>query len=86
MSNIATMSVNSAGGRHLNGGQRFVRLDGQLVIVVGDQVQSHGTHTQPSMVQGSQFVKINGIPVCREGDKASCGCESNGVSWARISN
>lgn len=45
------------------------------IVVVGQRVQSHGPspHNTATMAQGSPNVFAYGLPVCREGDLASCG-------------
>lgn len=59
-----------------------VFVDGANPIVIGDTYAPHkgvlnprsGPTTHPvSVIQGSQTVFINGIPVLREGDQLSCG-------------
>lgn len=88
MPGIARMSVDSAGGTQLNGNQSFARCEGELIITIGDRVASHPPvppHTgSPVMVEGSSFARINGIPICREGDQANCGHPSTGSSNMRI--
>jgi uncharacterized Zn-binding protein involved in type VI secretion len=86
---IARKTTDTAGGgRQLAGGQPFCRVQGQLWVLIGDPVQSHGVgvHNSPVMNQGSGFIKINGIPVCREGHLASCGHASTGSLVMRISD
>jgi len=87
MPGIARKSVDSAGGTQLNGGQDFCRCESQLIVLLGDPVTGHGPapHAAPVMAQGSPFVRINGIPVCRAGHTASCGHASTGSSSMRIS-
>lgn len=55
--------------------QTTVRVNGRLVVCVGDPVAPHGigAHSGATMVQGSSTVFINGRAVCRNGDLASCG-------------
>lgn len=88
MFGIARMSLDSAGGTQLNGGQDFARVDGELIVLLGDPVAGHGLppHAAPVMAQGSSFARINGVPVCRAGHAASCGHTSTGASWARLSD
>lgn len=51
-------------------------VDTQTISCVGDQIVSHGpgAHIAATMVQGSLDTFANGLPVCRLGDLASCGC------------
>lgn len=83
MPGVAVVGKDSAGGTQLGGGQDFVTIDGDLVVVVGDPVQPHAPSNSPHssgpvMVQGSSFVTIEGIPVCIAGNSASCGHASTG--------
>lgn len=81
---IARKTLDSAGGTQLAGGQSFVTVDAQLVVLLGDPVEPHGPppHSpSPVMAEGSSFVTINGVPVCREGHLASCGHASTGAAW-----
>lgn len=85
---IAVMGLDSAGGTQLNGGQSFFKVEGQHVVLLGDAVESHPPippHTgAPTMAQGSGWMTLNGVPVCREGHLASCGHASTGRAWFRI--
>lgn len=54
-------------------GQGFVFCNSRLVSVVGDNVQSHGTHGPVRTAQGSSFMFINGKRVIRAGDRDDCG-------------
>lgn len=87
MPGIARKNLDSAGGTQLAGGQDFVRVEGELVVLLGDPVQGHGTgtHAAPVMAEGSPFARINGIPVCRAGHLASCGHASTGSASMRLS-
>jgi uncharacterized Zn-binding protein involved in type VI secretion len=85
---IAVQSLDFAGGAQLNGGQSFFKVAGQPVILLGDPVAGHGLppHAAPVMAQGSNWMRLNGTPVCREGHAASCGCASSGRNFFRIPN
>lgn len=50
--------------------------DSDVVAVVGDAIASHGPglHIAATMVSGSPDTLVNGKPLCRQGDLASCGC------------
>jgi uncharacterized Zn-binding protein involved in type VI secretion len=50
--------------------------DGDIVAVVGDSIATHGPppHVGATMIQGSPDTFVNGLPLCRVGDMASCGC------------
>lgn len=88
MPGIARVGTDSAGGIILGGGQSFVRVQGDLWAVLGDAVAGHGLppHAGPTMAEGSQFVRINGIPVCRAGHAATCGHTATGSGSMRISS
>jgi uncharacterized Zn-binding protein involved in type VI secretion len=72
---VSLGGVDQAGGVLIPGRQTFVRCDGVLVVVVGDMVTSHGQapHDSPTVAAGSPTFRINGIPVARAGDPATCG-------------
>lgn len=88
MHGIARVGLDSAGGTILGGGQGFVTVEGALWAVLGDAVAGHGLvpHDAPVMAAGSSFIRINGIPVCREGHAASCGHTATGSATMRISD
>lgn len=50
--------------------------DKDVVAVVGAQIEPHGPglHEAATMVEGSPDTRVNGLPLCRVGDLASCGC------------
>jgi uncharacterized Zn-binding protein involved in type VI secretion len=70
-----------AGGAILPPIQTSVLVNGIPVATVGTKITAHGEFPHgppppgylPFMVTGSSIVKINGVPVCRNGDLASCG-------------
>jgi len=86
MHGIARRSLDSAGGTQLAGGQDFVTVEGELWVLLGDPVEGHGpgVHAGPTMAEGSPFVFIDGVAVCREGHLASCGHASTGSASMRI--
>ncbi|MBN22495.1 MAG: hypothetical protein CL678_14520 [Bdellovibrionaceae bacterium] len=88
MPGITVVGLDSAGGTQLGGGQSFVKVNGAIVVVLGDGVAGHGKspHAGPTMVQGSSFVKINGIPVVRAGHAASCGHSASGRPAVSLSD
>lgn len=53
----------------------FVFVNKMPIAVLGTPVVSHGpaTHAAATMVEGSTFVKADGIPICIVGHMASCG-------------
>lgn len=50
-------------------------VNGKGVIRLGDHVTSHGDspHDAAVMAQATSGLSVGGIPVCRDGDLASCG-------------
>ncbi len=88
MYGIARKNLDNAGGAQLAGQQNFVHAEGELVVLRGDPVQGHGVgpHAAPVMAEGSSFVRISGIPVCRAGHLASCGHASTGSASMRLSD
>ncbi len=90
MPGIAVVGKDSAGGAQLGGGNDFFKVDGALAVVLADPVTPHPPPNTPpiaapSMVQGSSFFKLNGIPVCIAGNQASCGHATSGQGFFRIS-
>ena len=85
---IAVKTKDSAGGMHLAGGQSFFKVEGQAVVVKGDAIMGHGSgpHSAPKMAQGSNWLKINGMPACRQGHQATCGHASSGRAWFCLPN
>lgn len=77
---IAVKDLDKAGGRQLAGQQSFVKINGHPVVLLGDPVESHGDspHNHATMVEGSTMFRINGVPVCLETHRASCGHRTTG--------
>jgi uncharacterized Zn-binding protein involved in type VI secretion len=50
--------------------------DSFVVSCVGDSIEPHGPppHDNAVMIQGSTDTFVNGLPVCRLNDLASCAC------------
>jgi uncharacterized Zn-binding protein involved in type VI secretion len=70
------MGVDMAGGPILMPPQATVFVSGSLWAVMGTPATPHGPppHTVPVLIKGSATVMVGGIPACRMGDMASCGC------------
>lgn len=81
MAGVVRKDTDSAGGI-LIGGSSNVFCENHPVVRIGDAVQGHGSgpHSSPKMNQGSPNVFVNGIPLCRAGDTASCGHTASGSS------
>lgn len=64
-----------AGGPVVSVVQNWGFWNNRAILCVGDPVIPHGDspHNAAVMVTGSPWFTINGIPVCRTGDLASCG-------------
>lgn len=80
---ITVKNIDSAGGTQIGGSGAPWTVDGQPIVLKGDPVAGHGyvPHNAPSMVQGSAWMTIDGVPVCREGHLASCGHPTTGSDW-----
>lgn len=85
MPGIAVRSLDSAGGTQLANTQNVWRVEGMPIVRLGDRVAGHGRspHNSPTMVEGSDWFRFDGIPVCRAGHRASCGHASTGRPWFR---
>ncbi len=74
----ARVGVDTAGGPILPGPNVTVFVGGSFWAVMGHTVTPHGPPPHgpppPVMVKGSMTVFVSGIPACRLGDVASCGC------------
>lgn len=57
--------------------------DGILVSIVGDSITPHGpgAHQNAHIATGSKNTFVNGIPLVRVGDLASCGCAVLDGDW-----
>ncbi len=80
---LSRVGIDTAGGIIQQGSNTFVSIEGALVVVVGSPVASHGDspHRNATMIQGSDFVFIEGIPVCIQGSLASCGHMATGSDF-----
>lgn len=78
---VSLVGVSKAGGVIKGPGQpRFV-IYGAPVSLLGDAVEPHGPglHLVPVMIEGSGMFKINGIPIVRTGNRASCDHTADGI-------
>lgn len=78
----ARRGVDTAAGVHISGPNNFVDIDGHYWITIGEVNAPHGLPPHvpgpDAMAQGSSFVDIDGIPVCRRGHLAGCGHATTG--------
>lgn len=85
---IAVKALDSAVGVQLAGGQDWFFVDAELVVVLGDRVTAHapgGIHAAPPlMAEGSDWMTIDDIPVCRQGHAAECGHVTTGRDFFLI--
>lgn len=86
---IAVKQLDRAGGVQILPPpmQDFWFVEDNLVVLIGDLVEAHGPtpHSPPPpMAEGSHWMTINGIPVCRRGDRAVCGHPTTGRTWWKI--
>lgn len=90
MFGVARRSMDTAAGAQIGANQTLVTVQGMLWMVLGDVNTPHGFFPHvpggDNMAQGSSFVSINGIPVCRQGHKAGCGHPTTGADWFKISD
>lgn len=73
-------NLDTAGGTIRAGAVCHVTVEGYEHSLLHDPVDSHGEspHNSPVMVEASNFVTVNGIPVVFQGCAASCGHTSTG--------
>ncbi len=81
---VSRVGIDAAGGTIVGGQQDFVKLEGVLMTVVGDGVVAHPPHLPTVMAEGTDWLRINGHPVCRQGHAAACGHATTGTGWIRI--
>lgn len=86
MPNISLVGESVAGGVIAGPGCPTYTVLGKPISLLGDAVTPHGNgqHAGPTMVQGSSWMTIDGIPVVRSGNAASCGHVANGNDWMTL--
>ena len=84
---ITRGNKDKAGGI-INPSQNWCFVEGYPIARKGDSVaahapcdQYHPQHCSAIMSEGSQYVFVDNIGVCRQGDKASCGHIADGSSY-----
>jgi len=80
MPGVSRVGVDSAGGRIIGPLAPTVLVNGVPITVLGAPVLPHGKgpHAGPVMITASSTVFASGIPVCKEGDIATCGHATSG--------
>jgi len=83
---IAVVTLDRAVGRQLGNQNAPWTVEGQVIVGIGDLVEAHEPFVPlhsppPPMVEGSDWMTIDGIPVCREENKAACGHPTTGRPW-----
>ncbi len=92
MFGVARQAMDTAAGVQIGARQGFVTVQGVLWMVLGDVNAAHLPFIPPhlpgpdAMAQGSSFITINGIPVCRQGHSAGCGHPTTGADFMKISD
>jgi uncharacterized Zn-binding protein involved in type VI secretion len=90
MHGVARRNVDTAAGAQIGVGQTWITVEDQLWIILGDINQPHQPRPHlpggDNMVQGSSWITIDGIPVCREGHLAGCGHPTTGSQFMFLSD
>ena len=84
MPGISRINQDTAGGTIIGILAPSVFVNGTPIAVLHCAVQGHGSgaHAGPVMAQASSSVFAESIPVCRQGDAASCGHPATGSANA----
>lgn len=82
MPGVSRVQQDSAGGLIIGDLAPTVFVNNKPIVVKGAKIAPHGKkpHDVPVMVGCSSTVFANNIPVCREGDAATCGHKATGSS------
>lgn len=80
MPGVSRVEADSAGGAIIGILAPTVFVNGKPIAVQGAAVAGHGLppHSSPVMAGHSSTVFACGIPICREGDAATCGHAASG--------
>ena len=86
MTGVAVKGKDRAGGKQDQQANGWFRIDGDPIVTVGDSVEGHGDapHGLAVMVEGEDWFRVGGRPVCRAENKASCGHATTGRQWFRL--
>jgi uncharacterized Zn-binding protein involved in type VI secretion len=79
MPGVTRMSIDTAGGQLVQGSPNVI-INGQPAVRLNDAVAGHGLgpHANPVMAMGLATVIVNGLPICRQSDQATCGHAATG--------
>jgi uncharacterized Zn-binding protein involved in type VI secretion len=82
MPGVSRVSQDSAGGTIIGILAPTVFVNGTNIVCEGAQVTPHGLgyHASPVMEEHSPNVYANQIPICRQGDVATCDDPATGSS------
>jgi uncharacterized Zn-binding protein involved in type VI secretion len=90
MHGVARRNTDVARGAQIGANQTWITVEDELWMILGDVNQPHGVRPHVPgpdlMVQGSSWVTIDGIPVCREGHLAGCGHPTTGSQFMFLSD
>lgn len=80
MPGVSRVNQDKAGGTIVGNLAPTVFVDNKPIAVLHAKVAGHGDspHDNPRMAEASPNVYANNIPVCRQGDSASCGHNASG--------
>lgn len=80
MPGVARVNQDAAGGTIVGNLAPTVFVDNKPIAVLNAAVAGHGDapHSSPVMAEASPNVYANNIPVCRQGDAATCGHTASG--------
>ncbi len=82
MTGCARRSQDTAAGTQIGAGQTWVYVESDWWMQLGDVNAAHGLPPHipgpDAMAQGSTFVAVDGVPVCRAGHVAGCGHPTSG--------
>jgi uncharacterized Zn-binding protein involved in type VI secretion len=84
MTGVAVKGKDRAGGKQDQQANGWFRINGDPVVTVGDTVEGHGSHGPAVMVEGEDFFRVGGRPVCRAEHKSSCGHGTTGRQRFRL--
>ena len=89
MANALQIGVATAGGIIVNnnGVTTNVAIGTAAPVILGAKIASHGAapHAASTMVQASSDVFVAGIPMCKEGNLASCAhASTNGFAKVQV--